>query len=333
MKSPFQGGWKRLMVLVRREFWEHRSLLWLPVAVCALHFILALGLVLVPRNGMNIQMEMRQEQSTADSLGGVSDTRVESTSLNWNRMSTASLLDLVAATPREKLGHTLDRLALGHAHLLAAMGSFLMMGLFSLMVNKERQNRSSLFFLSMPLPPWTYLGGKLATGALALALVWGTVVISQTLGLLVFSATALAHGHAGVDLFWGSAHFPRLWAVLAAQLLVDTLWALPLFGSIALVASLGWSGRGGRYGVLLLGAAVATVVDRLYLTGGGLWLWMTRHLPPPAFNWEHRGLDTLRALQGRAPALGEGTDLVIGAVLGLLLLMAAARTLHWREET
>ncbi len=334
MNSAYQGGWKRFTVLVRREFWEHRSLLWLPVAVCVLHFILALALVLVPRNGMNLQVEVRSEQLTvADSLGGTPGTQVESTSLNWNRMSTASLLDLAAATPPEERGGLLDRLLLGHAHLLAAVGSFLVMGLFSVMLNRERENRSSLFFLSMPLNPWTYLGGKMATGALALVLLWGTVVISQTLGLLVISATAWAHGHAAVDLVWGPSHVFRLWALLGAQLLVDTLWALPLFGSIALMASLGWSGRGGRFGVLLMGAVVATVVDRLYLTGGGLWLWMTRHLPPPGINWEDRGLDALRAAQGKAPALGEGADLVLGMVLGLLLLVAAARALHWREET
>lgn len=333
--SPFsRDGWRRLGVLMRREVWEHRSLLWLPVVVSLLHLLLALALVLVPRNGVSLQVEVRQEQQgIADSLGGATDTRVESTSLNWNRMSTASLLDLAATTSPAELGRMLDRLALGHAHLLAAMGSLLVVGLFSGMVNRERQNRSSLFFLSMPLSPWAYLGGKVLTAGLALALVWATVVISQLLGLLVFSATATAYGHSAVGLLWGSAHPFRLWALTGAQLVVDTLWALPLLGTIALLASLGWSGRNGRFGALLLGGVVVAVVDRIYGTGGLVWHWMGRHLSPMAFNWEARALDALRVIQGEAPVPDHGLDLLLGVLLGLFLMVAAAKALHWREET
>lgn len=332
--SPFsRDGWRRLGVLVRREVWEHRSLVWLPMVAILLHLLFALALVLVPRNGVSFQMEMRQEQQgVADSLGGLTDSRMESTRLNWD-MSTASLLDLAASTPPAERGRLLDRLALGHAHLLFVLGSCLVVILFSRMVNREKMNRSSLFFLSMPLSPWMYLGGKLATTVLALALAWVTVVLSQLLGLMVFSAAALAHGHSAVELLWGSAHLLRLWALLGTQLVVDTLWALPLFGLIALMASLGWSGKSNRFGALWVVLVFVIAVDRSHGSGGLVWHWIWRHLSPMAFNWEARAMDALRIIQGQTPVPDLGLDLLLGVLLGLLLLVAAAKALHWREET
>ncbi|MFA7331136.1 MAG: hypothetical protein WC326_08690 [Candidatus Delongbacteria bacterium] len=335
----YQGGWRRLAILVRRELWEHRELLWVPVVIGLLHLGLALAALVLPQHlHGNIEFVQASDgdlfEDSSDPGRKPAPTTV-TRRVDWETMNLSGLLMVASHTPVAERGEFLREVSMGHARVTLAIGGFLLLILLGRMQSREQQTRSSLFFQSMPLGPWEYLGAKLLTAVpLGLALLWLTIVLSQLVWLLVFSAAAWAHGHSALDLFWRPAQFPAGWSVLAAQMVVDTLWYLPGIGWTLLLGSLGVNARRGQRNGMWIGAGLfaAVMVDRLYLTGGGLMAWLLHHLLPVGFSWSWRGLESTSAWLGAPAGRGGPLDLWSGVLLGLLMMAAAVKVLHWREE-
>lgn len=339
LNPEFQGGWRRMLLLVRRELWEHRELLWVPVVVCVLHLGLALAALVLPQHlHGNFEIVQVSDQSLSQDSSDpdhqpepVRETR----RVSWDELKLSDLFKLAEATPEARRGEFLRNLSLGHARVILLLGGLLLLFLFFRMLNREQQTRSSLFFQSMPLCAWEYLGGKLLTALLlGPILLWGTVILSHLSWLLVFSGAAWVQGYPAWELFWRPAQLPTGWGILAAQMVMDTLWFLPGIGWTLLSASLGLGARAGQRSGLMVGLVLfaAMIVDRLYLTGGGLREWLTNHILPTGFSWGTRALDSTARWLGEAPGTGSWVDLALGGLLGLLMIYAAVKALHWREE-
>jgi len=335
----FQTGWRRLALLMRRELWEHRELLWVPLVIVAVHLGLALAALVLPQHlHGNVEIVRVSEGSLLEDSsdpGRDPGPTTVTQRVDWGTMKLAGLLDLAAATPAAERADFLREASLGHARVTLIIGGLLLLILLGRMQTREQQTRSSLFFQSMPLRPWEYLGAKLLTAVpLGLALLWATIVLSQLAWLLVFSGAALAHGHSALELFWRPADPLAGWSILAAQMMADTLWYLPGIGWTLLLGSLGVNARRGQRNSMWIGVAVfaLVVVDRVYLTGGGLMSWLLRHLLPVGFSWSWRGLESTAAWLGEPAGRGGAFDLWSGALIGLLMLAAAVKVLHWREE-
>jgi hypothetical protein len=335
----FQGGWRRLALLVRRELWEHRELLWVPVVIVAVHLGLALAALVLPQHlHGNVEIVRVSEGSLLEDSsdpGRDPGPTTVTQRVDWGTMKLAGLLELAAATPAAERADFLREVSMGHARVTLVVGGFLLLILLARMQNREQQTRSSLFFHSMPLRPWEYLGAKLLTAVpLGLALLWATIVASQLVWLLVFSGAALAHGHSALELFWRPADPLAGWSILLAQMAVDILWYLPGIGWTLLLGSLGVNANRSQRNSMWIGVAVfaLVVVDRVYLTGGGLMSWLLRHLLPVGFSWSWRGLESTAAWLGEPAGRGGAFDLWSGVLMGLLMMAAAVKLLHWREE-
>jgi hypothetical protein len=335
----FQGGWRRMALLVRRELWEHRELLWVPVVVFALHLALALAALVLPQHlHGNVDIVQVSDgnlfEDSSDPGGGPRTTTV-TRRVDWGTMNLSGLLMVTSHIPAADRGEFLREVSMGHARVTLIIGGILLLILLGRMQSREQQTRSSLFFQSMPLRPWEYLGAKLFTAVpLGLVLLLATIVLSQLAWLLVFSGAAWAHGHSAAELFWRPAQALEGWSTLAAQMAADTLWFLPGIGWTLLLGSLGVNARRGQRNGMWIGVAVfaAVVVDRIYLTGGGLMSWLLRHLMPVGFSWSWRGLESTAARLGEPAGMGGPLDLWSGVLIGLLMLAAAVKLLHWREE-
>jgi len=335
----YQGGWRRMALLVRRELWEHRELLWVPVVVFALHLALALAALVLPQHlHGNVDIVQVSDgnlfEDSSDPGGGPRTTTV-TRRVDWGTMNLSGLLMVASRTPVAERGEFLREVSMGHARVTLIIGGILLLILLGRMQSREQQTRSSLFFQSMPLRPWEYLGAKLFTAVpLGLGLLLATIVLTQLAWLLVFSGAAAAHGHSFVELFWRPADPLAGWGVLAAQLAVDTLWWMPGLGYVLLAGSLGINARNGQRNGMWIGAGffAAVIVDRIYVTGGELLSWLLRHMMPVGFSWSWRGLESTAIRVGEPAGMGGPMDLWIGVLIGLALMAAAVKLLHWREE-
>jgi hypothetical protein len=326
----------RLAVLIKREFWEHRELLWVPVVICGLHLGLALAALVVPQHlHGNVDLVRHSEQSLfQDSQDSGASTTV-TRRVDLENLTLPYLFQLVEATPLADRTRFLQQVSLGHGRVTLAIGGFLLLILLGRMQQREQQSRSSMFFHSMPLTAWEYLGAKWLTAVpVGLALLLATIVLSQLAWLLVFSGAALAYGHSPWSLFWQPAHPAVLWSTLTLQTVVDTLWMLPGLGFTLLWGSLGLQARSSQRNSLICGAVLigAVLLDVLYLTGGQLWHWVLRHVLPAGMGWEARALPSAARLLGQQPGTGGALDLWLGVALGLAMFWTAVKVLHWREE-
>ncbi len=330
---------RQLIALVRREWWEHRTLRWMPLTLVGLTLVIsALALILPDRldanlgQGEHLALRVDGQDSTLTQLiPGMVGSGVR---LELGEVSLANLLDFFGKLPDVVRGQILlfvmmvtGRMALLPLGFLAAL---LALGAW----RKEILDRSIAFHKAMPVREGLQVLSKaLVAGPLLLLLMALMVLVVQVVPLLMFMGAAWANGMDAVDLLWAPTPFLRLWGGTLSNLVVDFLAFLPTMGLLAALNV--WNpGRRLAAAGLLFAAGIA---DDLYLSHGAFLQWLGRHLLPPG--WAPGGfLGTFHEVaywKGEAwgaDALISPMDLLSGVALGVAGYMLAAWLLRWREE-
>jgi ABC-2 type transport system permease protein len=197
--SPF-------MVLVRRELWEHRSLLWAPLAMALA--IIALSLLgAAADGGMVVQYDK----------GGVLPGVVRDAD---GQRDFFSMLILGLLVPQLLVG-------------LVAVFFYLLDCLFT-----ERRDRSILFWKSLPVSDAKTVLSKLFVALVAVPLwIWA---LSLVVGLVVFGLLAAKVSGTAVATLgtWHGGEWLAMQASLLAKLAIAALWYLPVAGWLLLVSAL-----------------------------------------------------------------------------------------------
>ncbi|MFP4208781.1 MAG: hypothetical protein ACLFSC_08980 [Wenzhouxiangella sp.] len=106
----------------------------------------------------------------------------------------------------------------------------------------DRKDRSILFWKSLPVSDSTIVLSKLATaGIMVPALFLGAIILTHLALLAIASGYALLAGINPLSHLWWPASLPRLWTVMAAGLLVQALWLLPIYAWMLFCSS--WAPR------------------------------------------------------------------------------------------
>ncbi len=106
----------------------------------------------------------------------------------------------------------------------------------------DRKDRSILFWKSLPVSDWMTVTSKLATAALLIpAMFLAAIILTHLVLLVIASGYGLLAGINPITEFWLPASLPRLWTVMAAGLIIQALWLLPIYGWLMFCSS--WAPR------------------------------------------------------------------------------------------
>lgn len=194
------------LTLVRREFWEHRGLLWAPVIVAALLVVFTLIGGGMPQGSI----EVRLDGEAGDFLAAMSGER--------QRMFFGIVLAGLMAP-----------------QLLVAMVVtffYLLDSLYS-----ERKDRSILFWKSLPVSDAATVGSKAFVGLVVVPLL--VYVLALLVSLVVFAVLSAKYsGSALAPLVeWHQVDWLALQGVLLLNILVAALWYSPIVAALLMISA------------------------------------------------------------------------------------------------
>jgi len=197
--SPF-------MVLVRRELWEHRSLIWAPLAMALAIIVLSVVSGMM-HGGIDIRIDGDQPLPT----------------LLREAEQQRGLFGLLIG------GLMLPQMLVGSVVVFF----YLLDCLFT-----ERRDRSILFWKSLPVSDAKTVLSKLFVALVAMPLwIWA---LSLVVGLVVFGVVAakVAGTPAAALGTWHGGTWLAVQGTLLGEILLGVLWYLPMVGWLVLVSSL-----------------------------------------------------------------------------------------------
>jgi len=338
MSTPFnpeyRGRARRMVMLVRREFWEHRALWALPAILVALSVLLTLFSLAAPgRINAHLQDEGPrigidgQNRSLTQLIPGLAHSGLH---VELGEVTVGNLLRFFADLPFEVREQALRLMLLATAKSLLLPLGFLVLALTINVLRRETRSRSIYFFKSMPLGELEMIGAKVLVLAPLCWLIMVLTVAASHLGsMLVMSVAALFAGLNPWTVLWAPAPLLSAWGSVAGELALDFLWFLPMLGFFFAVNA--WNDA--RRLAAAMAVLVAAVADELFFSGGGLFHWLGRHVPPPG--WALRGPrgDAFQEFSrmGQLETL-DWASLLSGIAVGLALLWLSTWLLRWKEE-
>jgi ABC-2 type transport system permease protein len=207
------GALSRLWILVRREIWESPvAFKWTPLIIAGfILLVTALTLIIGARvdnelvftiDGMRMYAEMDDAQQKL--LGA---------------------------------GFMFSIAALFHQIMFLVVVFYLAGSLYD-----DRRDRSILFWKSLPLSDRMTVASKIATAAIAAPVIYlAGIAITQLAMVMIASGYGLV---AGIDIFSEilvPTNLPRVWLVILAGSLVQSLWLLPIYAWLMFCSS--WAPR------------------------------------------------------------------------------------------
>jgi ABC-2 type transport system permease protein len=193
---------RRIYWAVRREFWESRSIYVAPLAASAIFLV---GFLVTA-------IHVPEKTRAAAALDAAKQHNA-------------------IAIPYELAGHLM-------------MGTFLLVAMFYCVeaLQRERRDRSILFWKSLPVSDVITVGAKASIPFLFLPLIGIAVtVVVQFIMLLVSSAVLAANGMS-VGTYWSQVSLPQMLLLLSYHVLTaHVLWGAPVFGWLMLVSA--WARR------------------------------------------------------------------------------------------
>ena len=204
--------------LIRREFWENRSLWMVPTVVIGILTVLSLYMLIAVIVGHS---------------QAVSDVDIA----NGPHFQLDNLPDF-----READSDQLASVVKVCTLMLGAMFSFIMkIVVFFYLLDSlyaDRRDRSVLFWRSMPVSDTRTVLAKLVTALLALTGITFVAAVALELVLLLFFLIlgGVVSGHTWVFLTQPGA-FLESWLLLAYGLVVQAVWLLPYYGWVLLASS------------------------------------------------------------------------------------------------
>jgi len=205
-------------MLIRREFWENRSLWIVPVAVAGVLTVLSLYMLVAVLIGHN-QTVNNVDLSNGthfqlDNLPDFSDADDDAVSM-FVRIATFSL------------GFIFNLL------MQVVVFFYLLDSLYA-----ERRDRSALFWRSMPVSDLRTVLSKLGTALISVTAITFVVTVAFQLVLLVlFMIMGSVVGTHPWVLLTHPGSFLGAWLLLAFGLIVQAIWYLPFYGWYMLASS------------------------------------------------------------------------------------------------
>ncbi|MDK1025112.1 MAG: hypothetical protein QGD92_12885 [Gammaproteobacteria bacterium] len=303
--------------LLKREFWEHRSIfLFVPVAISVfLVLMMALSLFVV-------NMEVREDANMTISIGGDRhETRVE---LEDDTQVIRSMRDIYIAKIREIAASDREyRVAQINRFLIAVSGPVkivLMFVIFFYLLGslyEERKNRSILFWKSMPVSDFSAICSKL-TSALVVAplIALACIAFTEICALLMASVLAAMADTEIWAVIWSPANLFSHWGFLAAFFAMQVIWSWPLFGWILFVSAfsraipLMW----------VVGVPIAVfIAEKILFSVGWFGEFVARHMKPyGGLSVSAANMDALQIVD-----MLSDVDLWVGVLIGILFLYGA----------
>lgn len=194
------------LTLVRRELWEHGSLVWAPLAMALTIIVVSLVSVMVKTS---VDIDLGEDRPLPELFGDVEKQR--------------GIFSLVMA------GLVLPQLLVG----FVVVFFYLLDGLFT-----ERRDRSILFWKSLPVSDAKTVLSKLFVALVAVPL-WSWA-LSLVVGLVVFGvlATQVSGTPAAGLGTWHGGTWLTVQAAMLGKMAIAALWYLPVAGWLLLVSVL-----------------------------------------------------------------------------------------------
>jgi len=320
---------RRLLMLLRREVWEHRgSLVWAPLIVGAsMAVLMLLGVVLAEFNINNEPAKLDSVVVNGVTLAMLLDpaSYADANLLQGMRAGTNQSL-LIATTP--------VFITLAFTVFFYCLGA----------LYDDRRDRSVLFWKSLPVSETDTVLSKVLTATVlapTLAVLVATLVMGAS--LLAQALLVLRLGGQPLPLLWLISNPFRLALAQLTAIPVYALWALPAVGWLLMCSAFARS-KPFLWAVMLpvlLGLFV-TVLNRMGLIDFNLWsAWRDLILRPFAHlfpilltwlelpagvRWENALLDPGHLWRSLAQV-----QVWIGAVTGAAMIAAAIALRRWRE--
>ena len=106
----------------------------------------------------------------------------------------------------------------------------------------DRKDRSILFWKSLPVSDRMTVASKVATASLLVpAMFLAAIILTHIALLLIASGLGLFAGINPFTAFWIPANLPKLWTLIAAGMLVQALWLMPIYAWLLFCSS--WAPR------------------------------------------------------------------------------------------
>jgi ABC-2 type transport system permease protein len=194
------------LTLVRRELWEHGSLVWAPLAMALTIIVVSLVSVMVKTS---VDIDLGEDRPLPELFGDVEKQR--------------GIFSLVMA------GLVLPQLLVG----FVVVFFYLLDGLFT-----ERRDRSILFWKSLPVSDAKTVLSKLFVALVAVPL-WSWA-LSLVVGLVVFGvlATQVSGTPAAGLGTWHGGTWLTVQAAMLGKMAIAALWYLPVAGWLLLASVL-----------------------------------------------------------------------------------------------
>jgi ABC-2 type transport system permease protein len=202
-----------LWALMRRELWENPGTFkWVPIIIAVLTlFVIVVSLVIGARFDAELAFTLDAIRSFADQP------------FDQRRLFMTGALFSTSAL---------------FIQFLILMVLFYLAG----SLYDDRKDRSILFWKSLPVSDHMTVASKLLTACLlAPAVFLAAALVTQLAVLLIATGYGLAAGVNPVTAFWLPSALPKLWLVMAAGLVVQAMWLLPIYAWIMFCSS--WAPR------------------------------------------------------------------------------------------
>lgn len=301
---------QRFLTLVRRELWEHRSLVWAPLVVAALFVSMAVLSVFFD-GSVSISVDGEDEQFFA---------LLEADSLVRGQLFAVWMGAL--ALPQFGIG-----LILIFFYLLDCLYA-------------ERRDRSILFWKSLPVSDTATVFSKLGVAMVAVPLwIW---LLSVVAGLAIFATLSLQLSGTAIEVLatFSLTEWLALQGFILGNLLVAVVWYAPIVAYLLVVSAFA---KRGPFLWATLPPVTLAVAERTLLGSTHLGQFFVERLTgyfsvfstfdaetadPEALSTTvteaYRGLSAL-------PLLAE-TSTWVGVLLAIPLLALAIRIRRWRDD-
>lgn len=267
----------QLTVLIRREFWENRSIfLVLPAVITGFFlFLLLLGAVASPSDAITLKVDIQSDEE----VEFLDDLLVS------GHLYQYALLQLDARPMAERVSYINATMQSLSAPLLFTLWFVILFYLLGSLYD-DRRDRSILFWKSLPVSDAITVFSKLLTALVVVPLVYLVGVMLLQLSALIFvSMSAFGTDISAVDTVWRPAGVFITWLRSIGLLFFYALWALPFFGWLIAVsacaksAPLAWA-FGIPLGIRLL--------EAIFTDQSRVGDWMHDHIIPISFLDQHR---------------------------------------------
>jgi ABC-2 type transport system permease protein len=297
---------KTMIMLVRREFWEHRSL-WLTPVFTAVVLILLSAVGSSYGNGAAVHIEVNgQEQAFLDSL-----------------------------TPEKRT--TMFGILIGGLLVPQLIVMLIVLSFYVLdCLYSERKDRSILFWKSLPVSDAQTVGSKFLTAVLVVPLLVYGISVVTSLVCYVFVALRFSSGPFAGFAPWDTLMWLKTQAILLADTFIAALWYAPLVAVLLLASA--WVRRN-LYTWVLLAPLVVWFVERRAFGTDYFWRLLSYRtvgfFQALGVTQRHAGMHEIAEVYARfdATRLLASPDLWLGVVVALGLLYATARIRRYRDDT